>query len=119
MAERAQVGERVPEAAPTVGGEPGAILALAPTRRGPARLRGLVVGMMAPAVLGGLVLAQAWLFRAATCETFDEFTYLRMGICIYRHGDFTSLASPMCPPLPILLEYWLPALRARSLPDTP
>jgi hypothetical protein len=28
------------------------------------------------------------------------------------------MASPMSPPLPILLEYWLPALSARSLPRT-
>ncbi len=41
-----------------------------------------------------------------------------MGICIYRHGDFRSLASPMCPPLPILLEYWLPGLRGHSEPGT-
>jgi 4-amino-4-deoxy-L-arabinose transferase-like glycosyltransferase len=83
--------------------------------RVPARL---VIWLLIPAVLGVLVLVQTGLFRASTCETYDEFTYLRMGICIYRHGDFKSLASPMCPPLPILLEYWLPALRATSLPDT-
>ena len=74
--------------------------------------------LLIPAALGLLVLAQARLFRESTCETFDEFTYLRMGICIYRHGDFASLASPMCPPLPILLEYWLPALRAGPAPGS-
>jgi hypothetical protein len=73
---------------------------------------------LAPAVLGVLVVVQAGLFREWTCETFDEFTYLRMGICIYRQGDFQRLASPMCPPLPILLEYALPSLRARSLPGS-
>jgi 4-amino-4-deoxy-L-arabinose transferase-like glycosyltransferase len=78
-----------------------------------------VAWVLVPAVLGGVVFAQARLFREATCETYDEFTYLRMGICIYRQGNFAKLASPMCPPLPILLEYWLPALRARALPDTP
>ena len=41
-----------------------------------------------------------------------------MGICIYRNNDFQSLASPMCPSLPILLEYWLPSLRARFVPGT-
>jgi hypothetical protein len=100
MNERAQIGEP------------------ATARRGLPRTSGLVAWLIVPAVLGGLVGAQTRLFREATCETYDEFTYLRMGICIYRHGDFRSLASPMCPPLPILLEYWLPALRAGSLPET-
>ena len=77
-----------------------------------------LAGLLVPAVLGFLVFEQARWFREATCETYDEFTYLRMGICIYRHGDFASMASPMCPPLPILLEYWLPSFRAKSLPDT-
>jgi hypothetical protein len=83
------------------------------------RLSRLTAWVIVPAVLGGLVFAQARMVRLATCETYDEFTYLRMGICIYRHGDFQSLASPMCPPMPILLEYALPALSAKSLPDTP
>ncbi|HEX8203297.1 MAG TPA: hypothetical protein VF590_22665, partial [Isosphaeraceae bacterium] len=95
-------------------GAPAAVAALTAGPRGRWAIRAV-----APAVLGVLVLAQAGLFRAATCETYDEFTYLRMGICIYRYGDFRSLASPMCPPLPILLEYWLPALRTPALPDTP
>jgi hypothetical protein len=86
---------------------------------GPAGHGGLMAWVVVPAVLAGAVLAQTRLFRQATCETYDEFTYLRMGVCIFRHGDFVSLASPMTPPLPILLEYWLPALRARALPDTP
>lgn len=74
---------------------------------------------LVPMVLAGLVLVQTWWFRAGTCETFDEFTYLRLGIRIFRYGDVTSLSSPMCPPLPILLEYWLPSLRARSVPEEP
>src|SRR4051794_5927167 len=72
---------------------------------------------LVPAALGGLLFVQARLFREATCETYDEFTYLRMGIQIFRYGDFKSMASPMTPPLPILLEYWLPALRAEALPE--
>lgn len=80
--------------------------------------RRVVAWLVVPAVLGVLVFAQARLFREATCETYDEYTYLRMGICIYRDGDFKSLASPMCPPLPILLEYWLPALSNRETPGS-
>ncbi len=78
----------------------------------------LATWLLVPAVLGALVFAQAKLFREATCETYDEFTYLRMGIYIFKHADFASLASPMCPPLPILLEYWLPSLRSRFVPGT-
>jgi hypothetical protein len=77
-----------------------------------------VIGLLGLAVLAILVLTQTWLFRSTTCETYDEFTYLRLGVCIYRHADFVSLASPMCPPMPILLEYWLPALRAENIPGT-
>src|SRR5206468_2202146 len=79
---------------------------------------GWAILLLAPAMLVVLVLTQTWLFRSTTCETYDEFTYLRLGVCIYRHADFPSLASPMCPPLPILLEYWLPALRAEFTPGT-
>ncbi len=82
------------------------------------RPRRWLTWVLIPALLGGLVLVQARWFRESSCETFDEFTYLRMGICIFRLNDFKSMASPMTPPLPILLEYWLPALSARSLPDT-
>lgn len=80
--------------------------------------RFVVTWLLVPAVLAGLVLVQTFLFRRSTSETYDEFTYLRLGIRIYRYNDFASLASPMCPPLPILLEYWLPSLRARAMPDT-
>ena len=72
-----------------------------------------------PAVLAALVLGQTWLFRDATCETFDEPTYLRLGIRIFRYGDFSCLSSPMAPPLPILLEYALPSVRAARIPDDP
>jgi hypothetical protein len=85
------------------------------SRRGPSLL---ATWVLAPAVLGFLVFAQNRLFRESTCETYDEYTYMHMGNCIYRKGDFKSLASPMCPPLPILLEYWLPALRAGATPST-
>ena len=89
---------------------------IAPRRRpcwvGPTAL------LLTPLVLAGLVLAQGAWFRRTTCETFDEFTYLQLGVRIYRHDDFKCLASPMCPPLPILLEYWLPALRARFVVGT-
>jgi Dolichyl-phosphate-mannose-protein mannosyltransferase len=91
-----------------------------PPASGPSRrvLSRLATWVLAPAVLASLVFAQTRLFRESTCETYDEYTYLRMGICIYRDGDFKSLASPMCPPLPILLEYGLPALTTGSVPDT-
>ena len=74
--------------------------------------------LLIPALLGTLLLIQTRLFRESTCETYDEYTYLLMGLCIFRDGDFASLASPMCPPLPILLEYWLPALGAQFAPMT-
>jgi hypothetical protein len=80
--------------------------------------RFVTAGLLVPALLAALVLVQTFLFRRSTCETYDEFTYLRLGIRIYRYNDFASLASPMCPPLPILLEYWLPSLRAEAMPDT-
>ncbi len=86
-----------------------------PPRRGLSRL---LPWLVIPLILGALVFEQTRLFRESTCETYDEFTYLRMGICIFRDGDFPSLASPMCPPLPILLEYWLPALQAKFIPGT-
>ena len=81
--------------------------------------RRLVVWGLIPALLGGLIFAENRLFRLATCETYDEYTYLIMGMAVYRNGDFQSLASPMTPPLPILLNYWLPALRAEHTPLTP
>ena len=81
-------------------------------------LRRLLIGLLIPGGLATLLVTQAAWFIATTSETYDEYTYLRMGICIYRNNDFQSLASPMCPPLPILLEYWLPALRARFVPGT-
>ena len=74
--------------------------------------------LLLPGLLAGLLVAQASWFIRTTSETYDEYTYLRMGICIYRNNDFQSMASPMCPPLPILIEYWLPALRARFVPGT-
>jgi Dolichyl-phosphate-mannose-protein mannosyltransferase len=115
MDEKAAMGLRGPTAS-LVGGEGSGIsLPRSLPHRSLARQ---VIRLFAPAVLGVLVLTQAWLFRSNTCETFDEFTYLRLGVCIYRQADFPSLASPMCPPLPILLEYWLPALRAGSIPGT-
>ena len=113
MDEGGPIGEPGSNMAPIGMDGPGAILP-APARRGLGRL---ATGLFVPAMLGALVFAQARLFREATCETFDEFTYLRMGICIFRQGDFAKLASPMCPPLPILLEYWLPALRAGAPPE--
>ncbi len=109
----------VPGSSEAVMGQasPEAVLPPAP---GPHRraLSRLAAWVLVPAVLGVLVFAQARLFREATCETYDEYTYLRMGMCIYRQNDFKSLDSPMCPPLPILLEYGLSALSAGSLPDT-
>ena len=75
-------------------------------------LRRLARGLpwaVVPAVLAGLVLEQARWVRESTSETYDEYTYLVMGDCIARRGDFASLASPMTPPLPIWLEYALPA----------
>lgn len=77
----------------------------------------LAAWFLVPGLLGGLLFAQARLFREATCETYDEFTYLRMGIRIFRYGDVKSMASPMTPPLPIVLEYALPSLRATALPE--
>jgi 4-amino-4-deoxy-L-arabinose transferase-like glycosyltransferase len=118
MDENAQVGIPAPGASPGAEVDPAGVLPPGPARRGLPRPGGWAARLIVPAALAGLVLAQARLFREATCETYDEFTYLRMGICIYRYGDFRSLASPMCPPLPILLEYGLPALRAGSLPES-
>jgi 4-amino-4-deoxy-L-arabinose transferase-like glycosyltransferase len=115
MDQSTEVGGPVSRVPESEGGGPGALHLPRRSRRVSERL---VIWLLIPTVLGVLVLVQTRLFRVSTCETYDEFTYLRMGICIYRHGDFKSLASPMCPPLPILLEYWLPSLRARSLPDT-
>jgi len=75
--------------------------------------------LLVPAALAGVVFAQARMFRESTCETFDEFTYLWMGMSVFRLGNFLNLDSPMTPPLPILLEYWLPAIMAGVLPDEP
>jgi 4-amino-4-deoxy-L-arabinose transferase-like glycosyltransferase len=80
----------------------------APPRRWPSRV---MAWLIVPATLSALVVAQARLFGEATSATYAEPTYLELGFALYRRGDFKSLASPMCPPLPILLEYWLPALR--------
>jgi 4-amino-4-deoxy-L-arabinose transferase-like glycosyltransferase len=79
----------------------------------------LVAWVLAPTVLGGLLLVQAKLFRDSTCETYDEWTYLQLGLSIYRKANFSNLASPMCPPLPILLEYWLPAFSTDAMPGDP
>ena len=106
--------------------DPSGANARASARPGPAaefqhrafRIQGLAAWVLVPAVLGGLVFVQAREFREATCETFDEFTYLRMGISIFRYGKFFDLCSPIAPPLPILLEYWCPALRAQWLPES-
>ena len=78
----------------------------------------LLAGAVIAAGLAALVLIQAAAARAATCETYDEFTYLQLGVRVWRHGDFQCLASPMCPPLPIVLEYWLPALHAEHTPGS-
>ena len=78
----------------------------------------LLAWVIVPLVLAGLLFGEARWFRLTTCETYDEYTYLRMGICIFRQGDFHPMASPMCPPLPILLGYWYPALRVGDTPGT-
>ncbi len=83
----------------------------APHPRRPSWAGRIAAWVVVPAVLAGLVYVQTRAFRVSTCETYDEWTYLRMGIRIYRFHDVLSLASPMLPPLPILLEWWLPALR--------
>ena len=75
-------------------------------------------GLVIPALLAGAVFVQTRAVWESTSETYDEYTYLQLGVRVYRHNDFACLASPMCPPLPILLEYWLPALRARFEPRT-
>jgi Dolichyl-phosphate-mannose-protein mannosyltransferase len=82
------------------------------------RLSWVVTWLLAPVGLSLLVLFLTRLFRLSSSETFDEFTYLRLGVRIFRYRDFECLSSPMVPPLPILLETWLPALRARSLPES-
>ncbi len=71
------------------------------------------------ALLATLISLQTGWIRASTCATFDEWTYLKLGYRIFKYGDFACMASPMAPPLPILLEYWLPSLRFQSLPDDP
>ena len=87
----------------------------APTRRASR----LVAWAVVPALLAGLIFAENRQFRRTTCETYDEYTYLMMGLAVYRDGNFAALASPMDPPLPIVLNYWLPALRAEHEPMTP
>lgn len=78
----------------------------------------LVAWVVVPSVLAALVVGQASLFRWNKCETYDEFTYLRLGICIFRDLNFEKLGSPMCPPLPIWLEYAAPGLWAKEEPGT-
>ncbi|WP_435011550.1 ArnT family glycosyltransferase [Tundrisphaera lichenicola] len=84
-------------------------------RRG---LRLPMTWLLVPAGLGSMVLFLTGLFRNSTCETYDEYTYIRMGVCIYQRNDFASLASPMCPPLPILLEYGLPTIKREPIAES-
>ncbi|MFO0907238.1 MAG: glycosyltransferase family 39 protein [Isosphaeraceae bacterium] len=72
-----------------------------------------------PLLLAAVLLVQTDLFQRTTCETFDEFTFLRLGIDVYRRADVHGFASPMDPALPVWLEYTWPALTARHFPDTP
>jgi 4-amino-4-deoxy-L-arabinose transferase-like glycosyltransferase len=87
------------------------------TRLSSLTVQRIVAWLLVPLALGLLVLFLNRLFRVASCETFDEFTYLRLGIRIFRYHEMASMSSPMTPPLPILLQYWLPALQARFLPE--
>ena len=82
----------------------------------PSRRRWLLTLVVIPGLLGLGLLILTHFFRVTTSETYDESIYLILGMSVHQNGNFTDLASPMCPPLPILLEYWLPAISARSTP---
>jgi len=90
-----------------------------PRAGGRRRAARAVAWVVIPAALAALVFGQCWLFIDSTSETFDEPTYLVLGLAIFRRGNFLSLCSPMAPPLPILLEYWWPALTSRTFPESP
>ncbi len=76
-----------------------------------ARGRGLssVVPVAVPVLVGVLVAQAAWAV-AATSGTFDETTYLQLGLDVYRAGRFDGLSALGVAPLPVLLCYALPAL---------
>src|SRR4029453_1186603 len=65
-------------------------------------------------LLGSIALAlvlaaQAGWFAASTSGTSDETVYLRNGLSIYRHGDFSGLPGDGIAPLPVLLSMAAPA----------
>jgi len=90
----------------------------APARPGGRRAR-LVARVLVPAALAGVLLVQAYLIRATTSATYDEDTYVRLGLEIYRRGDFRPLDEWKVAPLPLLLEYWLPAAGPAPRQGTP
>jgi len=64
--------------------------------------------------LAALLALQAAWFGLTTSGTPDETTYLRAGLAIYQHGDFSALSEDGIAPLPVLLSYAAPALAGRA-----
>ena len=60
--------------------------------------------------LAAVLALQAGWFALTTSGTPDETTYLRAGLAIYQHGDFSALAEDGIAPLPVLLSFAAPAL---------
>jgi 4-amino-4-deoxy-L-arabinose transferase-like glycosyltransferase len=60
--------------------------------------------------LAAVLALQAGWFALTTSGTPDETTYLRAGLAIYQHGDFSGLAEDGIAPLPVLLSFAAPAL---------
>ena len=79
----------------------------------------LATWVLLPAALAGVLLVQSYLVRASTSATYDEDNYVRLGMEIYRHGDFRTLDEWIVAPLPLLLEYWLPAISSATRQGTP
>jgi len=74
-----------------------------------------IVGRAAPFVLSALVVLQCGRFIASTSGTADETWYLQMAEAAIHGGDTAEFAVRGVAPLPILLQYALPA--AGLLPD--
>ena len=55
-----------------------------------------------------VLAAQAAWFAVSTSGTSDETTYLRNGVSIFRHGDFSGLPGDGIAPLPVLLSMAAP-----------
>ncbi len=61
-----------------------------------------------------IFVGQAAWTAATTSGTYDESTYLQLGLDAYHHGAFSGFPQRGVAPLPVLLCYFLPSLAASN-----